>query len=53
MNGEELTFTENSVGRRAANDKHLSTVLVNGRPVLTADVELAAALARAALEVAA
>lgn len=52
MIGEELTFIENTVGRRSSNDKHLSTVLANGRPVLTADVELAAALTRAVMEMA-
>lgn len=52
MTGAELTFVENTVGRRSSNNKHLSTVLANGRPVLTADVEMAAALARAVLEAA-
>ena len=53
MTGAELTFAEGAVDRRSSNDKHLSTVIAYGRPVLTADVELAAALTRAALEVAA
>lgn len=52
MTGPELTFLENTVGRRSSNDKHLSTILANGRPVLTSDVPLATALARAVLEAA-
>lgn len=50
MRGPELTFLERTHGGGRDNDRHLSTVLVNYRPVLTADVELAAALARAVVE---
>lgn len=53
VTGAELTHLEATVDRRSANSKHLSTVLAYGRPVLTADVEMAAALARAVLEVSA
>lgn len=52
MTGPELTHLEATVDRRSANDKHPSTVIAHGRPVLTADVELAAALTRAVLEAA-
>lgn len=51
MNGPELTHLESTVDRRSANSKHLSTVIANGRPVLTSDVELTGALTRAVLEV--
>lgn len=50
MTGPELTELEATVDRRSANNKHLSTVIAHGRPVLTSDVELTAALARAVLE---
>lgn len=47
MSGPELTRTEGGLRR---GDHHLSTVLAHGKPALTTDVELAAALARAVME---
>ena len=54
MTGAELTFVEHRGRGRSSSDNHLSVVLApNGRPILTADVELAAALTRAVMEAAA